>query len=389
MKELFVDILIIIFPILIYFICSMSEKILELKENNLLFEFCIISSIYLLLNIDNITLNIIFLNSFLIICYYKNKKICSILLSIFIIIIYGFINIYLLPILLIIYTLYYIIYKNKISYILNVITIISLILSLIINKINAVNITYIIIFIILNYLLIKLIKRLDNLYQLYKSLDDINNDKLIASSLFKITHEIKNPLAVCKGYLDMYDYNNINHSKEYIPIIKEEIDRTLVILNDFLCISKLNINCDIIDINCLLEQLINNLSILFEKNNIKINTQIIDDEIYINGDYNRLMQVFINILKNSVEAIEKEGIIEITNYVENNNIIILFKDDGIGIKDIEKIKEPFFTTKINGTGLGVPLSIEIIKKHNGIIDYESSDLGTTVTIKLPIITFNN
>ena len=67
----------------------------------------------------------------------------------------------------------------------------------------------------------------------------------------------------------------------------------------------------------------------------------------------------------------------------------MFKDNGEGIKDIEKIKEPFFTTKENGTGLGVPLSIEIIKKHKGIMDYESSDLGTTVTIKLPIIAFDN
>ena len=141
--------------------------------------------------------------------------------------------------------------------------------------------------------------------------------------------------------------------------------------------------------NYLLEQLVNNLSILFKKKNINISTNIIEDEVFISGDYNRLMQVFINILKNSVEAISKEGKIEINNYIENNNIVILFKDNGEGIKDIEKIKEPFFTTKENGTGLGVPLSIEIIKKHKGIMDYESSDLGTTVTIKLPIIAFDN
>ena len=388
MKELLVDVLIIIFPILIYFIYSMNERILKLKENNLLFEFCIITSIYLLINASNI-INIVFLNSFLIICYYKNKEICSLIISFIIIILYSLINVYLIPICIIIYTIYYIIYKKNIKYLLLIITIVSSIIFLFINKLNLINIIYIVVFILLNYLLIKLIKSLDNIYQLYKSLDEINNDKLITSSLFKITHEIKNPLAVCKGYLDMYDYNNINHSKEYIPIIKEEIDRTLLLLNDFLCISKLSINNDIIDINYLLEQLVNNLSILFKKKNINISTNIIEDEVFISGDYNRLMQVFINILKNSVEAILKEGKIEIINFIENNNIVILFKDNGIGIKDIEKIKEPFFTTKENGTGLGVPLSIEIIKKHNGMMNYESSDLGTTVTIKLPIIAFDN
>ena len=232
-------------------------------------------------------------------------------------------------------------------------------------------------------------EKLDNTFKLYKTLDDIHNDKLISSSLFKITHEIKNPLAVCKGYLDMYDSNNTDHSKRYIPIIKEEIDRTLILLNDFLSMSKLSINNDIIDINMLLEQVLENLSILFKKNNIKIKSNIDNNEIYINADYNRLTQVFVNILKNSIESIEKNGVIELTNYIEKNNIVIKIKDNGIGIKDIEKIKEPFFTTKLNGTGLGVPLSIEIIKKHNGTIDYNSDNSGTTVTVKLPIICFDN
>ena len=386
MKEIIIDVIIIMFPIFIYFIYSVNEQCLEKKENDLFFEFCIISSIYLLLDLNDLKeLNDLLLNSFLLICYYKKRDTCCIVISIILIGLYSYNSIYLLPLLIIIYGLYYLLYKKNNKYLFIILTIINSLLFLILNG----NIGYIALFIILNYILIRLIKKLDEIFNLYKSLDNMHNDEKLITSLFKITHEIKNPLSVCKGYLDMYDYNNINHSKEYIPIVKEEIERTLLILNDFSCISKVNINPDIIDINLLLEQLINNLNLLFKQNNININTNIIDEEVYINGDYNRLMQVFVNILKNSVEAIESNGLIELNDYIEDNNIVILFKDNGIGIKDIEKIKEPFFTTKTNGTGLGVPLSIEIIKKHNGSIDYISNNKGTLVTIKLPIINFNN
>ena len=386
MKEIIIDVIIIMFPIFIYFIYSVNEQSLEIKENELFFEFCIITSIYLLLDLNDLSeLNNLLLNSFLLICYYKKRDICCIVISIILVFIYSYNNIYLLLLLIIIYGLYYLLYKKNNKYLFIILTIINSLLFLILNG----NIGYIALFIILNYILIRLIKKLDEIFNLYKSLDNMHNDEKLITSLFKITHEIKNPLSVCKGYLDMYDCNNINHSKEYIPIIKEEIERTLLILKDFSCISKVNINLDIIDINMLLEQLLNNLTLLFKQNNININTNIIDEEVFINGDYNRLMQVFVNILKNSVEAIENNGLIELKNYIEDNNIVILFKDNGIGIKDIEKIKEPFFTTKVNGTGLGVPLSIEIIKKHNGSIDYSSSDKGTLVTIKLPIINFNN
>ena len=113
-----------------------------------------------------------------------------------------------------------------------------------------------------------------------------------------------------------------------------------------------------------------------------------DDELYINGDYGRLTQVLINIIKNSIEAISNKGKIIVKTSLEKNNIIIKVIDDGEGIskEKIDKIKEPFYSTKQNGSGLGVSLSQEIIKKHNGKISYDSiKDIGTTVTISIPAI----
>ena len=142
------------------------------------------------------------------------------------------------------------------------------------------------------------------------------------------------------------------------------------------------------DINFLVEETVNSFKLFWQENKIKTKISILDDEVYINGDYNRLRQVFLNIIKNSMEALKEDPIIEIKTKLKNNKIYISVKDNGIGIKKelLDKIKEPFFTTKQKGTGLGIPLSIEIIEGHSGKIIYESKEGEyTQVTIILPII----
>lgn len=216
---------------------------------------------------------------------------------------------------------------------------------------------------------------------------ELQKEKQIRLSLFKITHEIKNPIAVCKAYLDMYDVNNIEHSKKYIPVIKGEIERLLVLLQDFLLINKTNMNLDIMDINMLLDEVKQSVDDLMDKNKIEFNIKTIDDELFINGDYNRLGQVLINILKNSIEAMPNK--IDLVVNVKDDKLFITIDDDGIGIpKDIlNKIYEPFYTTKRYGTGLGVSLSNEIITAHDGTLKYES-EVGSGTNVKIVLPTYN-
>ena len=153
-------------------------------------------------------------------------------------------------------------------------------------------------------------------------------------------------------------------------------------LEDFLSINRLKINIDIIDISLLIEEVITNFEPLLQSKHIKVNFN--QDEIYIEADYERLKQVFINLIKNSIEAINDNGIIDIFITLKNKYIIINVKDNGIGMtkEEIEKLNYPFYTTKQNGTGLGLYLSKEIIKKHNGTMNFESID-GMNISIKLP------
>jgi len=134
---------------------------------------------------------------------------------------------------------------------------------------------------------------------------------------------------------------------------------------------------------------INNIyELYFKEHKIDTDVKLTDYEVYLEGDYNRLFQVLTNIMKNSIEALGNDPKIKVWTEINDDKFYIYIKDNGEGIpKDIlEKIREPFFTTKMNGTGLGVSLSNEIIESHNGKLLYES-EMGdyTLVTIVLPIL----
>ena len=231
-------------------------------------------------------------------------------------------------------------------------------------------------------------KKGEGIIKLHMDIKELEKDKQIRTSLFKITHEIKNPIAVCKSYLDMFDINNKSHDK-YITIVKEEIEKILLLLQDFLSMNKIKIQKEILDINMLLEDVVDQFELILKEKNIELKTNISQDEVFVEGDYNRLNQVLINMIKNSVEALDNQNkpLININYEIIDNNFKIIIKDNGSGIseEDLKRIKEPFYTTKKNGTGLGVSLSQEIIEAHNGKLEYISQyGVGTKTIVTLPL-----
>ena len=192
----------------------------------------------------------------------------------------------------------------------------------------------------------------------------------------KFTHEIKNPLTVCNGYLDMMLKCSDKDKETYIEIVRDEIKRSLNIINDynnFLSINKTNFN-----LYDLLLEIKNNLEKLYKSKIIIIS----NNKMNYYGDYSKLKQVFINIIKNSYEANSNLIVIKID---EDNSIYkISIFDNGIGIKNISEIYKEYYTTKENGTGLGIPYIKEIIELHRGTINYYSEEnIGTRVEIILP------
>ena len=396
-KIMLLDLILLVFPLLIYLIYNAYSKTLDLKKNNLFLDCALFSSYYLLLRLGYLNINdipLLFLDILLVIAYNKKKSISIFILSILLILYYHNIfniDIYLLTVE---YLFYYLLYrglenKNKYCFVNAFCLLKIMFFGLYIYFSNIFRPYYFVlglIFLIVSNIVIYLYTLIDNMFSLYIQVKNINKESQINESLFKITHEIKNPIAVCKGYLDMFDVNDMEHYKKYIPILKSEINRVLSLLQDFLTINKIKVEKEEMDLTMLLEDTIICLKPLLNSKKIKLISNINDDEIYINADYNRLKQTLVNIIKNSYEAIEDEGIINIDLKTNKNKAKIIIEDNGVGMSkdELKKIKEAFFTTKKNGNGLGIYMSNEIIKLHNGSLDYSSDGHGTTVTINLPI-----
>ena len=249
--------------------------------------------------------------------------------------------------------------------------------------------TVIIIYYFLTAITIFVYNKAQELSNLYISLKQIQKDQMIRDSLFKITHEIKNPLAVCQGYLDMLDISNSKQVKKYIPIIESEIKRVLIMLADLVDFTKIELKKELIDVNLLLEEVINIMNNYSNNKRVKLLNNIVDEEIYIEADYDRLKQVFINMIKNGIEAADKKNPyvkVESEYNIKNSTTKIVFTDNGCGMSDetLARYDKGFYTTKKDGTGLGVSLSKEIILAHDGQISYATKEYkGTTVVITLP------
>lgn len=398
MTSVFLSLIYLFFPLLCYFVYVFYSKTIYEKEKVVFFDLTLFSSYYLCSKFGNLSLITSFLiNIPFIIALYKKRIGSSIILG-FVISIYlsNIFNVN-MCIFIINYLIIFAIsfFTNfKLS---NIFTIVNFIFELLIiiffqNKVVNFNmLKYFIAVGIITYFLFRFIillySKIEVIVKMYHSLEEITKEKTLYESLFKITHEIKNPLAVCKGYLDMIDIKNPSKANKYIGIIDQEIDRTLVLLKDFSNVSKIKVEKNEMDITMLLEDVCDESKLIF-KNNMVFNYSICNEEVYINGDYNRLKQVLVNVIKNAKEAIKSNGIVSLETKKIKNNYVILIKDNGIGInkEDLKKVGTAFYTTKKNGTGLGVCFSKEIIEKHNGVMLYSSKPgKGTSVKIILPIL----
>lgn len=392
----------ILLPLMIFLIYEAYSENVNNKKNNTLLSYSLFTSLYLIIRFGNYgtstyILEITF-DTMIVIYYMKKHVISGIIISVI-----GFIylnslfdaDIFIIIFKYITYFGIYLLYKDNEKLYLSF-TFISglfcLSTMIIVNKFSQqLIIDYFLYYVITFFMTIFFIKA-EKIIEINLSYKELMKEQQLRESLFKISHEIKNPIAVCKGYLDMYEKKNQEHFEKYIPIIKSEINRTLDLLQDFSACSKIKIECDIVDIGLLLEDITNNFTLMFDNKNIKLHFDILDDEIYIYGDYNRLNQVLVNMIKNSIEAMDvnKDSFIKIYTKKTDETISIYIEDNGIGISEenFERISEPFFTTKSNGTGLGLVFSSEIITLHNGTLEYETEEnVGTTAIITLPIYNY--
>ena len=201
------------------------------------------------------------------------------------------------------------------------------------------------------------------------------------TDIYTLAHEVKNPLAVARGYLEMMDKDNFSKYKE---IIQNEINSSLEILDNYLEYNKLIISKEEIDLNVLLLDIKKSMKEYLKKKNINLKITMMDDDIYLDADYHKLRQVFLNIIKNSMEAHAKN--ILISYDIMFNKVKIKIENDGdnIDYDTINKIGNNY-SNKVLGNGIGTTLAKKIIELHNGSIKYSNNtDKGVTVIISLSL-----
>ncbi|MBB3113381.1 PAS domain S-box-containing protein [Paenibacillus phyllosphaerae] len=203
-----------------------------------------------------------------------------------------------------------------------------------------------------------------------------------------VAYEIRNPLTTLKGFIQLQQ-RGIIISDPNLSLMLAELDRINLIVSEFLVLAKpqatdfrmVNIQAILAEIDVLLQP-----QAIMQNIQISIAPPVAIPSVY--GESNQLKQVFINILKNAMEAMPCGGNVCIELRADSSCLLIRFSDQGCGIpqESITQLGDPFFTNKENGTGLGLMVSKQIIANHKGSITFDSTlGEGTTVDIRLPII----
>jgi PAS domain S-box-containing protein len=205
-----------------------------------------------------------------------------------------------------------------------------------------------------------------------------------------VAHEVRNPLTVLKGFTQML-WKSDPKKEDHYRLMLSEVERIEAIINEFLSLAKPQ---DTLFKEHDLFSILRDVAALMETkaimNNVIIAHELEDRTMRMDCDHNQLKQVFINILQNAVEAMTAGGTVtlEVVEPDLTNEVIVRISDQGCGISEerIAQLGEPFYSSKERGTGLGLMICYQIIRKHQGRIAVRSKlNEGTVFDIILPVL----
>lgn len=219
-------------------------------------------------------------------------------------------------------------------------------------------------------------------------LDHVERLSLVGQMAAGITHEIRNPMAVVRGFLQLMREKSPEELNSYYQIVMEELDRANSIINDFLSLAQSRISDKE---KVLLQHIIEEITPLLwadanlrgQSVELKLSSSVQELELNVR----EIKQVILNLARNGMEAMGPKGVLTIETHTTNDKVELMVRDRGVGMSESqrEKLFIPFFTTKSQGTGLGLSLCLSIVERHNGKIIVDSVEgEGTLFTISFPI-----
>ncbi|WP_040206157.1 ATP-binding protein [Neobacillus jeddahensis] len=202
-----------------------------------------------------------------------------------------------------------------------------------------------------------------------------------------IAHEIRNPLTVVKGFLQIMQQEECSKNHQYLSLVLSELGRAESIINDYLNFAKPKFEkIDKIDLNEILTDVVLLLDPLAVRQGVLLDKKLDSSRVSLVTDRNQFKQALINLIKNAIEATPESGKVTIHSKYTDHKARILIIDTGKGMtnEQLSRIGTLFYTTKDKGTGLGTSVSLRIIETMNGTVTYHSEPgLGTEVTLVLP------
>lgn len=214
----------------------------------------------------------------------------------------------------------------------------------------------------------------------------------IAEVATGVAHEINNPLCSIRNYLSLIEKEGLQQkSKTRLELVEREIDRIVSIVRGLLSFSRRE---DFMTANVDIHKVVNDVALLLThqvaEKHIDLTVEVHGEDLSIFGEENKIKQLLINLLINSIDAVLLDGKISIhvSDLADDGFVEIRVRDNGYGIpRDVQgKIFEPFFSSKMNrkNTGLGLSICRHIVDQHEGIISFESVPGKETIfTVRLP------
>ncbi|WP_411348913.1 ATP-binding protein [Paenibacillus sp. WLX2291] len=220
--------------------------------------------------------------------------------------------------------------------------------------------------------------------RLRNELSHVEQLSLVGKMAASITHEIRNPMAVVRGFLQLMHEKSPSSLDHYYMIVLDELDRANSIINDFLSLAQNRIvEKEPFSLHAIIEEL---LPLLWADANLRGQTITFipgQDIPLLELNSKEIKQLVLNLARNGMEAMEDKGELTIETEVTDAEVIMHIRDTGPGIAPdkMDKLFEPFYTTKTKGTGLGLSLCLSIVERHNGRITvYSAEGRGTTFSV---------
>ena len=243
----------------------------------------------------------------------------------------------------------------------------------------------------------------DSVIIFFKDLTDIIKvQKLKSDFVANVSHELRTPLQSIKLGLETINNGHaskdLESQKKILPVVLQQTSRMESIVNDLLSLSRIELQEHIrpsekVDLNEIISHSIDLNKEIIKKNNMSCSFDKQSDNIKINGDRNRLIEVFNNLIDNAIKYSEKNKKIKITTKSKDNNFHAIVEDEGIGIskENIPQITERFFrvnpakSKEVGGTGLGLAIVKHIVNQHRAEMTISSElNQGTRISLVFPI-----